>query len=163
MKCLISISNALSELILPQVEYPNPDQLEAIQAELDKQWPQTHEYSRRHLIRTSAIVVAEMKDEQVNFLVHFWLCVDEGGDWVIDRVLPKTGSRFQGPFAISPRLDKPIIAIKNVFACNLYLCLEEEKETEEKRALELIRKERKRVKKAFRETTIVNLTTVPTA
>ena len=163
MKGVISISEALSELILPQVEYPNPDQLEEIQAELDKQWPQTHEYSRRHVIRTSATVVAEMKDEQINFLVHFWLYVDEGGDWVIDRVLPKIESRFQGPFVINPQLDKPIIAIRKVFGCDLYLCLEEEKETEENRAMERIRQERVRVKNAFREVTIINLATVPTA
>lgn len=162
MEC--EISQALSELILPQVEYPNSDQLATIQAELDKEWPPRSDPGyRRHIILASANVGAKIENGQVNFLGHFWLNVEEGGDWVIDKVLPQPFSRFQGPFAIYPQLDKPIVAIRNVFGCDWYICLEEEKQTEEKRAMELIRKQRERVKKAFQEATIINLATVPTA
>jgi len=160
MEC--EMSQALSELILPQVEYPNPDQLEAIQAELDKEWPPRPGHLR-HMIRASAMVGAEIKDGQANFLAHFWLNVKEGGDWVIDRVLPDPFSHFQGPFIIYPQLDKPIIAIRNVFGCDWYICLEEEKAAQEKRAMELIQKQKERVEKAFQEAIIINPATVPTA
>ena len=154
----VSVSQALASLVRPQVIYPNPHDLEKIQAALDKEFPPQPGYG--HNVVWSVTVGAKLRDEQLVFLAYFWLNVKEGGDWVIHKIAGI--NPFQGPFEFYPQLDKPIVAIRNVFGSELYICLEEEKEAEKKRAVQEIRNHLKRVTNAFKEATIINPATVPT-